>query len=148
MFDAGMRVQPSSPASARLAPRNLRKPRRSTPSAAPPIGEYAPSRRAISSRSTLTSDSSSPVACRARGQLSQVIPRDEGAARILVAAHPAWHARVSGTNVSLGRTVAFEAPLHREGRRLIDLLHQMNGTVTGFASDARAHVRGMVEENE
>src|SRR5437764_11983417 len=132
MFDAGMRVQPSIPASARLAPRNFRKLRRSTPSEASPIGEYAPSRRAISSRSTLTSDSpSSPVACRARGQLSQVVPRDDGAAHVLIAAQPARHAGFSESNVSLRRTVALEAPLHRERRSLINLLHQMNRTVTG-----------------
>src|SRR6266513_2860420 len=145
MFDAGIRVHPSTPASARLAPSSFMKLRRVAsrspgpkgpglpPSPGPkgpglPTGPglLAPRRRTISSRGTLNAGLSS-MARRAREQALDIVARHAVAPR---------------------RPVTLHAPLHRQRRGLIDLAHRVHGTVAGMTVDAVLHVNRVVEEDE
>src|SRR6266550_4534741 len=151
MFDAGIRVHPSTPASARLAPSSFMKLRRLTsrspgpkgpglppmssaaptgPGLPPPgptgPGLPAPRRRTISSRGTLNAGLSS-MAGGAREQALDIVARHAVAPR---------------------RPVTLHAPLHRQRRGLIDLAHRFHGTVAGMTVDAVLHVNRVVEEDE
>src|SRR5438132_3445656 len=136
MFDAGIRVHPSTPASARLAPSSFMKLRR-----------LPPSRWTISSRVTLNAGPSSMTG-RAREQTLDVVARRDRASAREVSAHPPGNARRSRRDVSLRRAMALHAPLHRQRRGLINLLHRLHGTVARLTVDAVLHVNRMIEEDE
>src|ERR1051325_1244617 len=125
MFDAGIRVQPSTPASARLAPSSFMKVRRSRSPG--PKGPGLPPRRwIISSRETLIAGPSS-MTRRARQQALDTV---------------LCHA------VAPRRPGTLHGPLHRQRRGLIDLAHRFHGTVARLTIDAVLHVHRVIEEDE
>src|SRR5437868_206295 len=147
MFDAGMRVQPSTPASPRLAPSSFTKPRRPTPSGSTPSGPPPPRRRTISSRGALTTGSS-PVTRGARRQPLDAIARGNCCATFGISTLPALDPRVSEPEEARWRAVAVQAPLHRQRRGLIDLLHHVDRTMACVARHAVAQVHSVVEEHK